>query len=446
MQHPITSSSASTTTVKRLYVLGALEALTFSALPWLGELNHAIAPFLALYFLAFFIYLAATRVVLDGPLPMTGTASTTHVLLIVVCFAVLFRVTLMYSAPSLSDDIYRYIWDGMLINHGINPYQYPPASPELTGFRDALYAGINHKSIGTPYGPVTLLISALAERISHDVGTMKTIFVLFDGVSIFLLLRILERLNLPRANLLVYAWNPLPVVEIAGSGHNDPVAIALLLGAFYLVLSGRRGIASLAFAAAVAAKYFALVFLPPLWKHLARSKWLVIPAGVALVYAPFFPYLDRHLESLRTVGAFWPFNDSLFSVVQALVGSPLLAKAAIGIAFAVLALLIHRGRLKIFEAALLSIGFVLMFTSILHPWYLLWLLPFLCVYPMRAWIWLSGLIALSYHVLIRYVGAGIWEDSLWIKCAIYIPFYILLLADAKRALSRPISTLKAAAP
>lgn len=439
MQPTLPLPASNPITVKRLLVLGSLEALSFSVLPWLGELNHAIAPFLVVYFLAFFSYLAATRVVLDDP--RTAAVATTHVLLIVVSFAVLFRVTLLFSAPSLSDDIYRYVWDGTLLNHGINPYQYPPAASELAEFRDGLYAGINHKSIGTPYGPVTLLVFALVERVAHSVAAMKTIFVLFDGISIFLLLRILAHLKLPRGNILVYAWNPLPVIEIAGSGHNDPAAIALLLGAFYLTLRGRMAIATLAFAAAIAAKYLALLFLPALWKHLAKSKWIVLPAAVALLYAPFFTYLDRHLASLRTVGTFWPFNDSLFSVVQSLLGDPTLTKATIGIAFAVLALLIHRSRWNMFEAALLAIGFVLLFTSILHPWYLLWILPLLCIHPLRAWLWLSGLVALSYHVLIRFAAVGIWEENLWIKCAIYIPFFLLLLADARPTLYRFISTL-----
>ena len=70
----------------------------------------------------------------------------------------------------------------------------------------------------------------------------------------------------------------------------------------------------------------------------------------------------------------------------------------------------------------------------------LWLLPLLCFYPQRAWIVFSGLVVLSYHVLIRFVGAGVWEESLWIKYAIYLPFYTLLLLDVRRTLFSPVNT------
>lgn len=421
---------------KHLLVLGALETFTFVALLSLGDLNRAVPAFLGLYFLAFLLYLAAVRIVLNDSHP---APEQPRLVLTVLAFALLFRATLLFSAPSLSDDVFRYVWDGMLVNHGVNPYQYPPAAPELTGLRDPLYAYINHKGIGTPYGPVTLLITAAVEQISHSTRAMKIAFVLFDGLSIFLLIRLLDHARLARANVLVYAWNPLAVVEIAGSGHNDPAAVSLLLGALYLTLRGRHAAAALGFAAAVAAKYFALLFLPALWKHLGKSKWLLVPIGLGLAYLTFLPHLDRHFASLLTVGSFWHFNDSLFAVFQYLAGTPLAAKIIAATVFAVVAILVHRGTQPLLKAALVSIGAALLLTSVLHPWYLLWLLPLLCFYPQRAWIAFSGLVVLSYHVLIRYAGAGVWEESLWVKYAIYLPFYTLLLLDLRRALFPPVN-------
>ena len=80
------------------------------------------------------------------------------------------------------------------------------------------------------------------------------------------------------------------------------------------------------------------------------------------------------------------------------------------------------------------VGAALLLTTTVQPWYLLWIVPFLCFFPNRAWLLLTGLTMLAYHVLIRYHTEGIWSETLWIKLVIYIPFYLLLINDALRGL------------
>jgi hypothetical protein len=424
----VTRAMTRASSTGQILLYGLALQILFAAMLALGELNRAVPVFLLLYFLTFAAYAWAARQILAD----AGAFATPPAIFAIVGFAVLFRATLFFSAPGLSDDIYRYVWDGMLVNHGVNPYQYAPGAPELSPLRDALYERINHKDIGTPYGPVLMGIFAAAQNVAHSVYAMKVPFLIFDGLIILLLLRLLDLAGRPRAQVLIYAWNPLAVVEVAGSGHNDTAAVLLLLGAIYLLMRGRGRLSASGLAAAVAAKYFALLFLPALWKRLDRTKWLILPLGLALFFSPFFSALDSHLASVLTVGAHWRFNDSLYALLGFVTGSPAAAKAIAVAIFAAVAIAVYRSGAPVLQGALWLIGAALLLTSTLYPWYLLWLLPFLCFYPQRAWILFTGLIMLSYHVLIRYTAEGVWEESLWIKLLIYVPFFALLLNDMWR--------------
>jgi hypothetical protein len=411
--------------LKQILFFGLVMETLFVSVLGLGELNRAVPLFLVFYAVIFVAYLGSARAVLATGKPPAAVW--------IVGFALLFRATLFFSAPSLSDDVYRYVWDGTLVNHGVNPYQYAPGAPELSAYRDTIHERINHKDIGTPYGPIMMLASATAERFAHSVHAMKILFLVFDGLVMLLLLRLLDMTGKPRSHVLLYAWNPLAVVEIAGSGHNDILAVFLMLASLYLLLSERARTASFAAISAVAAKYFALLLLPAVWKRLGPGKWFIALLTLTLFFGPFYPHLDQHFASVLKVGATWRFNDGIFALLNFITGSPDVSKAIAAAIFAAVAVTIYRSNMPPLKGALWLIGSALLLTSTLHPWYLLWLLPFLCFYPQRAWILFTGLVMLSYHVLIRYAAEGVWEENLWVKLGIYIPFFTLLLADTWRS-------------
>lgn len=437
----VTRAMVPASSKKQVLLCGLALQILFAAMLALGELNRAIPAFLPLYFLAFAVYAWAVRQILAD----AGTFTTPAAIFAVVGFAVLFRATLFFSAPSLSDDIYRYVWDGMLVNHGVNPYQYAPGAPELSPLRDALYERINHKDIGTPYGPVLMGVFAAVESVAHSVYAMKVPFLVFDILVILLLLRLLDLAGRPRAQVLIYAWNPLAVVEVAGSGHNDTAAVFLLLGAIYLLMRAHGRSGAFGLAAAIATKYFALLFLPAVWKRLDRTKWLILLLGLALFFSPFFSVLDSHLASVLTVGAHWRFNDSLFALLNLITNSPVVTRTIAAAIFAAVAIAVYRSGAPVLKGVLWLIGAALLLTSTLHPWYLLWLLPFLCFYPQRAWMLLTGLIMLSYYILIRYAAEGVWEESWWVRPVIYIPFFALLLNDMWRSRRATTMALSATA-
>lgn len=412
--------------VNRLLLPGIALQLILVGMLTLGNLREAIPQFLLLYFFAFAIYLVAIRCIH----PDTNTLQNSIPL--IIGFAIVFRCTLFFSEPSLSDDIYRYVWDGKVFNQDINPYHYAPNASELNELRDSLYTQINHKDIGTPYGPVTVMMFSLVQQAANSVYVMKVPFILFDCLIMLLLLHMLRTYSLPQSNILLYAWNPLVLVEISGSGHNDSLAVFFLLGALFYFQRNKSWQGMVGFSMALLSKYFAILFLPAIWKHIKKGAWIILPLSLMLFFIPFYNGLENHALSLITVGSQWRFNDSIFSAIYFLTGSLELSKGIVVAAFLILAIFVYRRDPPIIKGAMILIGGTLLLTTTLQPWYLLWIIPFLCFYPNRAWILFTGLIMLSYHVLIQYIDNGVWEESMWIKIAIYVPFYVLLLNDGLR--------------
>lgn len=409
-----------------MLICGVILEISLLSILLLGDLRQAIPLFLLFYFLAFFVYLGAAWLCQGS-----CEASDDHRLfiLIIILFALLFRLTLFFSEPSLSDDIYRYQWDGKLVNEGINPYRYVPGASELADLRDSDYEMINHKEIGTPYGPLTIMVFSITERIMSSVYFMKVPFILFDILSIVLILRMLALSGLSKNNVIFYAWNPLVIVEVAGSGHNDSLGVFLLLGTLYFIQRGKYLGAAAGLAFSFMAKYFALLFLPAVLKYFRKGEWVVIPLVLFAGYFYFGEHIESHLLNLMQVGSGWRFNDSLFSLLLFLTGSLYVSKALVIGIMLMLSIIVWYSKRPLLESAMIMVGAALLLTTTVQPWYMLWIVPFLCFSPNRAWLLLTGLTMLAYHVLIRYQAEGIWDESFWIKLAIYIPFYLLLIKD-----------------
>ena len=428
---PCKFTENSKTPIQKVVVFGIMLECFLIGILLLGNLRTTVPLFLLLYLSAFLMYLGAVRHCFQLPGDHKGYP---EFLPIIIAFAVLFRATLFFSEPSLSEDIYRYLWDGKLINEGFNPYSYVPGSKELVSLRDLEYEMINHKDIGTPYGPLAMMIFALAQRIMDSVYFMKIPFILFDCLSILLILRMLSRSGLSRNNVIVYAWNPLVLMEVAGSGHSDSLGVLILLATIYSVQLSKSWVASIGFAFAFLAKYFALLFLPAILKHLRKTDWILTAIILVAGFLPFAEHLETHILNIIAVGSAWQFNDSIFSLLVFITRSLYLSKLIVIAILVLLAAIVWRSQWPPVKSAMVMIGGTLMLTTTVQPWYLLWLIPFLCFSLNRAWLLLTGLVMLSYHVLIIYDAEGVWEENLWVKLAIYTPFYFLLLGDALRGL------------
>jgi hypothetical protein len=351
---------------------------------------------------------------------------------VMIGFAVLFRLTLVAHEPVASDDIYRYLWDGRVAAHGINPFALAPEDPSLARLHTAeLPARVSFPEMRTIYPPLAqVMFLASAAAFDDSLVALKLLIVLIDCATIGLLLLALRVFAVRRSALVLYAWSPLPVLYFALDGHVDALGIPFLLAALMLAARSRPVGAAFSVAGAVVAKLHPLLLAPLLARTARGWRALVVVAIPPLVLlAASIPYMESTgglTESLLVYSSTWEFNGSLFWLLKAALGSNQAAHLGSGIVLALwigYVLLLSRPFAERVFLALL--GFFLV-APVVHPWYLTWLAVFMPLRRSQAVMLLLGLSVLSVLTVYRYQLSGIWQEDLVILLLEYIPVYVAL--------------------
>lgn len=364
---------------------------------------------------------------------------------LILAAAILFRATLWSLIPTLSNDLYRYQWDGRVQLQGDNPYLVRPSDRQLAGLRDPR----NHNEMRMPGINIPTIYPPLAELLFRETAHLLPRTVLFKfpmelaDVAVMVLLAIWLRAAGGRSyQLAIYAWNPLVIVEFAGSGHSDALALAALVATFVamLVVRFRTVLSTLLLTSAVLLKSFPILLFP-LW--MVRMGWprggKALRAGVAaagLAIVCMWPFRAAIHEMPRTMANFqtnWRDNNSSLYTVLKLFSHWHEFAAGIGVGVAVgVALWCAWRKIDPPLAALWIFGTVLLFSPNAYSWYFTWVIPFLCFYPSAAWMLLTILQFLSYHVLLRYSALGDFHFDRRMVALTYIPFFGMLLWETFR--------------
>lgn len=355
---------------------------------------------------------------------------------LILGIAVLLRLVMLAGEPFLSDDIYRYVWDGRVQATGINPYRHVPADPALTALRDAaIFPNINRSDYAvTIYPPAAQMVFLAATRVSEAVTWMRLVMVACEALALWAVWRLLREDGLPADRLLIYAWHPLPVWEIAGSGHVDA---AMLAACMLAVLAGRRGrdaLAGVALAAATLVKLYPIVLVPALWRRGDRHLPAAFAAAVIVAYLPYLSvgagvlgFMPGYVaeEGLVQGQGFWIADLALRLSGFAIPPLAYLAVAALvmtGVALRVMTALPPAERPVAGSLALSATTLVAL--SPHFAWYFLWLIPFLCVRPSWPILWLTLSAFLLYWSQVR--------AELWVGAVIYGGFAVLAAAGLLR--------------
>jgi alpha-1,6-mannosyltransferase len=388
-----------------------------------------IAWFLQLVLIASVLYLAGCWLVIR-------TQPSHATLPIVLIFAVLFRLSLLFAPPYLSDDIYRYIWDGRVQAAGINPYRYAPTDPALEHLRDdKIYPRINHNYAPTIYPPAAEAIWFATTRVSESVTWMKITMIAFEGIAIWALMQLLALIGLPRQRILLYSWHPLTVWEFAGSGHLDAIAIAFISIALLARYRKAQATAGLTLAGAALVKLFPAVLLPALYK---RRDWKMPVVFALTIVLAYLPYLG---VGARGVIGFLPgyarergmFSGEQFFILEAIrrlpIGFRVPANAFIVFTLLILAMvalwILVRQKDDYDRYLTNTLLIACTFTVLLaphFPWYFAWLVPFLCFVPSWPAIYLTLSSFLLYFTWIYWTADQVFT----IKAAMFVPFFLLL--------------------
>jgi hypothetical protein len=363
---------------------------------------------------------------------------------VILLFAAAFRLLFLLPGPQLSDDLYRYLLDGRQLASGRNPYALSPqaAAREDAGLRP-LVAKVNHPRLVTVYPPAAQVLFAVGASLGGATG-IKLLFIGLDLLCIGLMMRLLSACNLPVHRVRLYAWHPLPVLEIASSGHVDGAGLLLLFAALCLLGAGETGRktaeagravffwSGFLFAAAVLVKLFPIVYFPLCLCLVRKGRRGAFTSGAAvaatLLILAFCPDIAGSLATLKTYAATWEFSGLLFQLLRGLLSSGARARIVLGILFGTWALLCYRyaantGRIEgkaigsqarltpvLTACYRIALAFLL-FTPTLHPWYGLYMLALLPFSPGPAGWVLSWSILLGYRVLIPFFLLGKWVEG-----------------------------------
>jgi alpha-1,6-mannosyltransferase len=402
--------------------------LSGSVVTWAiqGDQTGCVASFLVLFGLAFMAYLAALH---------ASVGSSGRGLRAALSLAVAWRLVLAFGPPLLSNDVNRYVWEGRVQVHGGNPYAWSdrPNAPKWDGLRDSVYEGMNHKEYTAAYPPLWQMAAAVVVWVHDSLPAMKLFLVACELAALFVLSRVLRHRGLPAQRLLVWAWNPLAIVEIAGSGHNEALGL-LFLALALLALDSKRPLA----AALFSALGFQAKFLPGLlavswWRRF--RPWHVAAAALlaGILVWPYWGARKTLLLSLGKYAEFWRFNESLFAPLAAIFGHAGAVRAGVFFTLLLAALLGLR-RAEPMRAGLLVTGAALLLGPNLLPWYALWLLPFLVLVEAPAALLFTGTVALAYLVYPGWQSGERWYLPWSVRALEYLPcLAVLVLTPLKTA-------------
>jgi hypothetical protein len=366
--------------------------------------------------------------------------------LAILVVALLLRLMFLFAPPQLSDDIYRYLWDGSTTLGGHNPYAAAPASVTPPPKLAAIHGRINHPRYVTIYPPAAQVVFAAGATPGGTITGLKALLVLLDMGLCALLVVLLRRLELPLWRAVLYAWNPLPVLEIAGSGHVDGAGLTLLMGAICLLAAGQRAVvrrwpfllSGALLAAAGLVKLFPFVLAPLLLLLVpkGRQSWFAagFAASLAVLIVPFLPHLTNMFTSLEVYARNWEFAGFAFTTLRALTGSGTIARLILSAAFlfTVAAILRRFARTsnysrspaghacQMLNACYATAMALLLLTPTLQPWYALCLAVFLPFSAGPAGLILCWVVFLTYQVQIPYFILGQWHENPLVTAAVFV--------------------------
>ena len=439
-----------------LLALGLLEILVLGVLARVPGAAGMPWPGLGLWALAFGVYgLAAWRLSRlagrsEAAAPgresgRAGRVPGSAMVLWIWALGVLARLVLLPLPPVLSDDLYRYVWDGWTQLQGLNPFAFAPVEAvERLGPLAGISDRINHPEIRTIYPAAAQLAFAALAAVSPTVLAFKAAFVAADLGVAWVVWRLAGRTRRGRAPvpplaLLLYLWCPLPIVEVAWSGHLEPLAILPMMAA--ILVAGQDPSASSRLGSGVllglgaAVKWLPALGFPALARRAGARAAAAGLAALGLLTVPFLDPGARLGEGLHTFARHWEFNPGAFELLEGLLGSgwpPRVAAGAVVGAVAVGAAL--RGW-TLERALYWALGAALLLTPTLHPWYALWILPLAALREGRVWILFAGLVALGYWGRDAFLATGAWPRPPGVAVAVHGPLALGLLWNAMRVRS-----------
>jgi len=346
--------------------------------------------------------------------------------LILASVGILFRIIFIVAIPNLSQDFYRFIWDGRMLLNGFNPYLFTPESFIQNGELPINQAQELYKGMGqlngsnfTNYPPINQLCFVLANLFSSNsilgsVIVMRIQIILADIGILYFGKKLLEQLHLPVSTIFLYFLNPFIIIELTGNLHFESVMLFFLVWSLYLLHAGKWKTAAVVLACSIAVKLIPLLFLPLFYQRF-KLKQLIIFYGiilttVVLLYLPFFnaTFITNYTQSVGLWFKTFEFNASFYYLARA-IGYQISGYNQIVVIGKIIPLLVisiiliitffreNKTSIQLITAMLFSLSIYFFLSTTVHPWYVASLVLLSIFTKFRfALVW-SFIIILSYH-------------------------------------------------
>jgi len=368
-------------------------------------------------------------------------------------FSFLVRYGLLFSLPFLSDDIYRFYWDGLVFNSGISPFAFTPSelfnegSQIVAGANEILYRKLNSPDYYSVYPAFLQYLFSFSAKIAGPENllvfsmVLKAIILLFEVGTVYLLLKLTELYNVSRKKVLLYAFNPLIILELNANIHFEVIMIFFLLLTIYHWTLQRYLAGTTALSLAIASKLIPLIFVPFLIRRVGWTRTIfygLFIVGLNVIYhAPFFS-IDIIQNMYSSVALYYnkfEFNASIYYLMRWLgfkvvgwnmissIGKVLQISTFIGI-FLLALKRNSRHTENLMLAFYWALVLFLILSTTVHPWYIGSLIALGIFYFRSPLVW-SFLIFLTYAAYLRTP----YSENLWFTFMEYIIVLPLLLNE-----------------
>ena len=376
---------------------------------------------------------------------------------------IIVRLLLLISLPQWSDDYVRFVWDGKLLSEGYNPYLLKPSETldkwhlGSDKLMDRLYPQLNSPHYHSVYPPSNQVAFALAVWLAGDnllqaVMGIRLFLIGFELLAFYLIIQLLKMLNLSQKRVVLYAINPLVIIEITGNLHFEGMMLTLLLGGIYLLIKGKYTLSGSLLGAAVAVKLSPMMLVPAFIKWLPKNgvtNFLI--GGLFLVLVGLVPLFWGNafagfIKSLSLYGGRFEFNASAYYLLRefgywiygyniiAFLG-PILKGITLVVIIGI-SLRIKKGEIKpLFNSILLVYWAYFLLNTVIHPWYILPALALSLFTDKKAFLVWSLLIFLSYHAYQSYP----YHEKTWILGLEYLGVLFALLWDYRAGYRKTLS-------
>ena len=379
--------------------------------------------------------------------------------------SILFRLIFLFAIPNLSQDFYRFIWDGRMILEGLNPYLSLPETFIQEGLKPIAEASVLYDGMGemngshyTNYPPINQLcffIAALfaSKSIFGSVIVLRILIILADIGILYFGKKLLERLNLPIKNIFWYVLNPFIIIEMTGNLHFEPVMLFFLIWSFYILHQQKWIFAAILIACSVSVKLIPLLFLPIFYQWFVSKKsflkdvpklisfYLIIIGTVIALFLPFYSseLINNYMNSVGLWFRNFEFNASFYYIFREL-GYQFRGYneiAIIGKITPVLTILFllcftffkkNKTLNQLITSMLFCLCFYYFTATTVHPWYIATPLILSVFTKFKFPIAWSFVIILSYQA---YANLP-WKENLWLVATEYLIVFTVLFYELRK--------------